>query len=150
MPIFIPDLFSGYLQGRRAAIQDNWNDLTNYNKTLGGQLKNAFNMQTFGDAAQIAHNKALSSDASTALTGANADLGIAEATQALSQGLPTTQVSAKIAQLEATKATIMQRAQKQLELLDAQIERVKSAQTTDPVTDGGELLPDDGSTTLGQ
>ena len=32
MPIFIPDLFSGYIEGRRKAIQDNWTDLTNYNR----------------------------------------------------------------------------------------------------------------------
>ena len=149
--IFIPDIFSGYIQGRRQAIADNWNDLNQYNNVLSGQLKNAFNMQTFGDAAQIAHNKALSSDASTALTGATADLGIAEAGQALSQGLPATQVAAKIAQLEATKATIMRRAQQQIEYADAQIERIKAnaqaqAGSIDPtITNGGQLLPDAGA-----
>lgn len=148
MPIFVPDLFSGYLQGRRAAIEDNWKDQEKYGSVLGKQLQNAFNMETFDDAARIARNKALSSNASTALTGAEADLGIAEAEQALAQGLPAASVGAKIAQLEATKATIMQRAQQQIAYYDAVIAKIKANQSTDPTVDnGGSLVPNAGGNT---
>ena len=47
MPIFIPDLFTSYINGRRQAVADNWQDLSNYNHILAGQLNNAFNMATF-------------------------------------------------------------------------------------------------------
>ncbi len=52
MPIFIPDLFTGYINGRRAAIQDNWKDAENYNSVMKGQLDNAIAMQTMADTAR--------------------------------------------------------------------------------------------------
>lgn len=49
MAVMIPDIFSAYLQGKRNAITDNWNDLNQYNTVLKGQLSNAMDMATFGD-----------------------------------------------------------------------------------------------------
>ena len=104
MPIFVPDLFSGYLQGRRAAIQDNWNDLTNYNKTLGGQLQNAMSMETFDDAARIAHNRAALSDMGRVQGALDTQLGLQ--TYALGQqaNLPQMEIDARIVQLEQIRA----------------------------------------------
>ena len=36
----------GYVEGQRQAIQDNWQDLTNYNSVQAGQLSNIFDEQT--------------------------------------------------------------------------------------------------------
>ena len=94
MPIFIPDLFSSYVQGRRAAIQDNWNDLTNYNKTLGGQLQNAYDMQTFGDNAQISRNNALTSNQRTALGGMVTDQALMRMAEEIRLGVPIQQALA--------------------------------------------------------
>lgn len=35
-------LLPGYMQGERQAVQDNWNDLNQYNKVQAGQLQNMF------------------------------------------------------------------------------------------------------------
>ena len=40
-------LLPGYVQGERQAVQDNWADLDNYNKTQAGQLANAYTEATF-------------------------------------------------------------------------------------------------------
>ena len=32
----------GYVQGERMAVQDNWNDLNQYNKVQSGQIQNAW------------------------------------------------------------------------------------------------------------
>lgn len=70
MPIFIPDLFTSYINGRRQAVQDNWTDLQNYNTVLGGQMENALGMQIMGDRARI-------SAANAEVAGQNAALGAA-------------------------------------------------------------------------
>lgn len=38
----LSSLLPGYIQGRRQAIADNWQDLQNYNNIQAGQLSNAF------------------------------------------------------------------------------------------------------------
>lgn len=43
----ISSLLPGYLQGRRQAIADNWQDLQNYNNIQQGQLANAFTEATW-------------------------------------------------------------------------------------------------------
>lgn len=73
MPIFIPDIFSGYLNGMRQANTDNWNDATNYNKVLQGQMNNAYAMATFDPAVNMAWNNASVSNYNKALQAANAD-----------------------------------------------------------------------------
>lgn len=45
--VSFPDIFGGWLQGRRSAEADNWRDLNQYNQVLSGQLKNAYDMATF-------------------------------------------------------------------------------------------------------
>ena len=40
-------ILPGYVQGRQQAIQDNWQDLQNYNTGFHGQLQNAFDQSTF-------------------------------------------------------------------------------------------------------
>lgn len=73
MPIFIPDLFTGYINGRRAAIQDNWQDAQNYNSVMKGQLDNAIAMQTMADTARKSNASANVADMNQALTGARTD-----------------------------------------------------------------------------
>lgn len=73
MPIFIPDLFTGYINGRRAAIQDNWQDAKNYNEVMKGQLDNAIAMQTMADTARKSNASANVADMNQALTGARID-----------------------------------------------------------------------------
>lgn len=73
MPIFIPDLFTGYINGRRAAIQDNWQDAKNYNEVMKGQLDNAIAMQTMADTARKSNASANVADMNQALTGARTD-----------------------------------------------------------------------------
>lgn len=97
MPIFIPDLFSGYVEGRRKAIADNWTDLTNYNSVLGGQLENAFGLQTFDDKARISRDNALVSGMNTALSGATTDLALARALENMRLGTPYTQALSDLA-----------------------------------------------------
>lgn len=43
----ISSLLPGYIQGRRQAIQDNWQDLQNYNNIQAGQQANAFTAATW-------------------------------------------------------------------------------------------------------
>ena len=73
MPIFIPDLFTGYINGRRAAIQDNWQDAQNYNSVMKGQLDNALAMQTMADSARKSNASANVADMNQTLTGARTD-----------------------------------------------------------------------------
>lgn len=42
-------LLPGYIQGERQAIQDNWQDLQNYNQTQAGQIQNAFDENVLDD-----------------------------------------------------------------------------------------------------
>lgn len=55
----VGQLLPGYLEGQRQAVEDNWNDLNQYNQVQEGQLENLFNEQTMderlrmmGDAAE--------------------------------------------------------------------------------------------------
>ena len=73
MPIFIPDLFTGYINGRRAAIQDNWQDAKNYNEVMKGQLDNALAMQTMADAARKSNASANVADMNQTIAGARTD-----------------------------------------------------------------------------
>lgn len=59
----------GYVQGQRQAVQDNWTDLMNYNKTQMGQLENAFTEATFGPRLDMLHNEVRNSDITTAMNG---------------------------------------------------------------------------------
>lgn len=40
-------LLPGYVQGERQAVQDNWQDLSNYNQVQAGQIQNAFDEALF-------------------------------------------------------------------------------------------------------
>lgn len=73
MPIFIPDLFTSYINGRRQAVADNWQDLSNYNQIAAGQLNNAFNMATFDPRVRIAESQAQLGEQNNALGGAMTD-----------------------------------------------------------------------------
>ena len=73
MPIFIPDLFTGYINGRRAAIQDNWQDAKNYNEVMKGQLDNAIAMQTMADTARKSNASANVADMNQTIAGARTD-----------------------------------------------------------------------------
>ena len=73
MPIFIPDLFTGYINGRRAAIQDNWKDAENYNSVMKGQLDNALAMQTMADSARKSNASANVADMNQTIAGARTD-----------------------------------------------------------------------------
>lgn len=73
MAVFIPDIFSGYMQGMRQANEDNWKDLSNYNSTLQGQLGNAFKMATFDPAVRTAWNQGQISDNATTLNNLGTD-----------------------------------------------------------------------------
>lgn len=73
MAVFIPDIFSGYLNGIRQANQDNWTDATNYNKVLQGQMQNAYSMATFDPAVNMAWNNSAVSDYQRAIDAATAD-----------------------------------------------------------------------------
>lgn len=43
----LANLLPGYVQGQRQAVQDNWQDLMNYNLAQQGQLANAFTEATW-------------------------------------------------------------------------------------------------------
>ena len=73
MPIFIPDLFTSYINGRRQAVADNWQDLSNYNQIAAGQLNNAFNMATFDPRVRIAESQAQLGEQNAVLGGATTD-----------------------------------------------------------------------------
>lgn len=73
MPIFIPDLFTGYINGRRAAIKDNWKDAENYNSVMKGQLDNAIAMQTMADTARKSNASANVADMNQTIAGARTD-----------------------------------------------------------------------------
>lgn len=73
MPIFIPDLFTGYINGRSAAIKDNWQDAQNYNSVMKGQLDNALAMQTMADSARKSNASANMADMNQTIAGARTD-----------------------------------------------------------------------------
>lgn len=51
----------GFVEGERMTVQDNWNDLNQYNKVQAGQLENAFTEQTFNPRMQIVYDAARNS-----------------------------------------------------------------------------------------
>ena len=77
MPIFIPDLFTSYINGRRQAVADNWQDLSNYNQVLAGQLNNAFNMATFDPRVRSAEATAQMTEQNNATNAKLTDQNIA-------------------------------------------------------------------------
>ena len=48
----------GYMQGYRMAIQDNWNDLNQYNQVQKGQLNNLYDEATFEPAVDMYNSNA--------------------------------------------------------------------------------------------
>lgn len=54
-------LLPGYTEGRQQAIEDNWQDMSNFNDVLGGQVNNAFTMETFEPRAQMMEDAARNS-----------------------------------------------------------------------------------------
>ena len=52
-------LLPGYMQGERQAVQDNWNDLNQYNKVQAGQLQNMFDENVMPDRMQMAKDNAI-------------------------------------------------------------------------------------------
>ncbi len=46
-------ILPGYVQGERQAIEDNWQDMNQYNQVLQGQMQNAFAEETFDPAVQM-------------------------------------------------------------------------------------------------
>lgn len=72
----LSSLLPGYLEGRRQAIKDNWQDLSNYNNVQQGQLSNAFTVATwqprldmFADAAYNSGFNTLNNAMNTAVRG---------------------------------------------------------------------------------
>ena len=52
-------LLPGYMQGERQAVQDNWNDLNQYNKAQAGQLQNMFDENAMRDRLQMLKDNAI-------------------------------------------------------------------------------------------
>lgn len=72
----LPNLFRPYIEGREAAIKENWQDLSNFNSVLKGQMENALYGETMGDAADMAHDQAAKSHINTTLAAANFPVGL--------------------------------------------------------------------------
>lgn len=72
----LPNLFRPYIEGREAAIKNNWQDLSNFNLVLKGQMENALYGETMGDAADIMHDQAAKSHINTTLAAANFPVGL--------------------------------------------------------------------------
>ena len=51
-------LLPGYTEGRQEAIEDNWNDMNQFNQVLAGQTENAFNLETFDERARMMRDAA--------------------------------------------------------------------------------------------
>ncbi len=52
-------LLPGYMQGERQAVQDNWNDLNQYNKVQAGQLQNMFDENAMKHRLNILQDRAI-------------------------------------------------------------------------------------------
>ena len=72
----LPNLFRPYIEGREAAIKENWQDLSNFNSVLKGQMENALYGETMGDAADISHDRAAREHMNTVLAAANFPVGL--------------------------------------------------------------------------
>lgn len=70
----IASLFPGYIQGRRQAIADNWQDLQNFNNIQQGQISNAFLEDTFQPRLDMAYNNARRDAMNTLVSGGNTAL----------------------------------------------------------------------------
>lgn len=55
----LASLLPGYVQGQRQAVQDNWQDLMNYNQVQSGQLSNAFTEATWQPRMNMFYENAL-------------------------------------------------------------------------------------------
>ena len=99
MPIFIPDLFTSYINGRRQAVADNWQDLSNYNQIAAGQLNNAFNMATFDPRVRSTEALAQSNEQANALGGAQTDQALAQIAAQNKLGVPNLYAGAQAADL---------------------------------------------------
>lgn len=117
----IPDLFSGYINGREKAIASNWNDLNQYNTVLGGQMQNAYNMATFDPAVRQTWNSAQQSDYATIAQAQGLDNTLQSNTLAQKAGIPQMTVNANVAQIQASIDALT----KQKEALDLQIQQLK-------------------------
>ena len=95
MPIFIPDLFTSYINGRRQAVADNWQDLSNYNQIAAGQLNNAFNMATFDPRVRIAESQAQLGEKNNALGGAMTDQYLTQIALQNKKNIPDLSTSAQ-------------------------------------------------------
>ena len=95
MPIFIPDLFTSYINGRRQAVADNWQDLSNYNQIAAGQLNNAFNMATFDPRVRIAESQAQLGEQNNALGGAMTDQYLTQIALQNKKNIPDLSTSAQ-------------------------------------------------------
>lgn len=67
----LSSLLPGYIQGRRQAIQDNWQDLQNYNNIQAGQLSNAFTEGTWQQRMDMMNDAAYNSGMNTINNGYN-------------------------------------------------------------------------------
>lgn len=72
----LPNLFRPYIEGREAAIKENWQDLSNFNSVLKGQMENALYGETMGDAADRSHDQATREHINTTLAAANFPVGL--------------------------------------------------------------------------
>ena len=78
-------LLPGYMQGERQAIQDNWNDLNQYNKAQAGQLQNMFDenamrhrLNMVEDAARIQNAQRWAADLDLGVKAAGYPLAIGQ------------------------------------------------------------------------
>ena len=95
MPIFIPDLFTSYINGRRQAVADNWQDLSNYNQVAAGQLNNAFSMATFDPRVRIAESQAQLGEQNAGLGGAMTDQYLTQIALQNKKNIPDLSTSAQ-------------------------------------------------------
>lgn len=72
-------LLPGYIQGRRQAIADNWQDLQNYNNIQQGQLNNAFTEATWQPRLDLMYDSARRSQMNTIVSGLNTGIYAAAA-----------------------------------------------------------------------
>lgn len=82
----ISSLLPGYIQGRKQAIQDNWQDLQNYNNVQAGQLSNAFTSDTWQQRIDMMNDAAINSGLNTWLNGMNTAIHAAYFPGQLTQG----------------------------------------------------------------
>lgn len=59
-------MLPGFVQGERMAVQDNWNDLNQYNKVQAGQIQNAYDEAVFNPRLTREYDLAAASNIGTA------------------------------------------------------------------------------------